>query len=313
MSRFQAAITGALAITAFSLIGGGCTVNGNTGPAAASVIAPSSPAAAAVPVPVPATATTQATNLPRPDHIVIVVEENESPITVTAKSAPYIGTLARHGANFTDAYAETHPSEPNYLALFSGSTHGLTSDSCPHTYAGANLGSELIAAGRTFVGYAESMPSVGFTGCTHGSTFARKHTPWVNFSNVPSSASKPFSAFPSDFTKLPTVAFVTPNLCDDMHDCPIATGDAWLKANLGAYATWAKTHNSLLIVTFDEAETGVANRIPLIVYGQPAVTGRYTERVNHYSVLRTIEDMYSLPCTDKACDATSMADAFKKN
>ena len=161
-------------------------------------------------------------DLPRPDHVIVVLEENESPARLPSH-APYIAALARHGANFTNAYAETHPSEPNYLALFSGSTHGITSDSCPHTYASANLGSELIAAGHSFVGYAESMPSDGYRGCS-ADPFARKHTPWVNFSNVPAASSLRFSQFPQgDFASLPTVSFVVPNLCNDMHDCPIAT------------------------------------------------------------------------------------------
>ena len=242
----------------------------------------------------------------------IVLEENESP-KLLGKSAPYIASLEKHGANFTNAYAETHPSQPNYLALFSGSTHGLTSDSCPHNYASANLGSQIIASGRTFTGYAESMPANGYTGCTSGK-FARKHTPWIDFTNVPRSDSVKFTQFPKQkFSSLPTISFVTPNLCDDMHDCSVATGDKWLKANMSAYAAWAKTHNSLLIVTFDEAENGVPNRIPLVVYGQPVKTGSYAQKVNHYSVLRTIEDMYGLACIANSCDAKPLTQAFKSS
>ncbi len=334
--KFKVAVTGALAITAFSLVGGACTAGGA---ASASLATPSAVASSPVPVSTPAgsrpvaasmkpkpmptsagsTGTTtgkrkskaKADNaaLPRPDHVIVVLEENESPARLPTH-APYIAALARHGANFTNAYAETHPSEPNYLALFSGSTHGLTSDSCPHTYASANLGSELIAAGLTFTGYAESMPSDGYRGCS-ADPFARKHTPWVDFSNVPASSSLRFSEFPQDdFASLPTVSFVVPDLCNDMHDCPIAAGDAWLKSHLGAYASWAKGHNSLLIVTFDEADGGVPNRIPLVLYGDAVVTGTYTQQANHYSILRTLEDMYALPCTGAACDAEPLTAAF---
>jgi phosphatidylinositol-3-phosphatase len=155
------------------------------------------------------------------------------------------------------------------------------------------------------------MPSDVYTVCTSGTTFARKHTPWIDFSTVPASDSLRFEHFPKqDFAALPTVSFVTPNLCNDMHDCSVATGDAWLKANLSAYASWAKTHNSLLIVTFDEADGTGPNRIPLVMYGQPIRTGTYTGKVNHYSILRTIESMYGLPCLANACTATPMTAAF---
>jgi len=317
--RFQLAILGAAAIAAFSVLGGACTVTPVTGPASASAVH-------AQPAPAPQVATPALTTTPspttarapasaqagkiQPAHIVIVLEENESP-KLLGKNAPYIASLGKHGANFTNAYAETHPSQPNYLALFSGSTHGITSDSCPHSYASANIGSQIIASGRTFKGYAESMPSNGYTGCSSG-TFARKHTPWIDFTNVPRSDSVKFTQFPKKkFSSLPTISFVTPNLCDDMHDCSVATGDKWLKANMSAYAAWAKTHNSLLIVTFDEAEDGVPNRIPLVVYGQQVLTGSYAQKVNHYSVLRTIEDIYGLACIANSCDAKPLAQAFK--
>src|SRR3954469_1569758 len=119
-----------------------------------------------------------AAGLPRPDHVVIVVEENHSygqvlgpvlqpiPVIPNLRSTdPYIWSLARHGASFTHARAETHPSQPNYLALFSGSTQGVTSDGSPAApFTAANLGGELIAAGLSFAGYSESMPAAGFTG-----------------------------------------------------------------------------------------------------------------------------------------------------
>ncbi|HEY1484859.1 MAG TPA: alkaline phosphatase family protein [Micromonosporaceae bacterium] len=327
--RFKVAIIGAVAIAGFSVLGALGTASPVSGPAAASTAGTGRANAAPSSTPAPAgltspsgvttsaepakpatTAKPRAAKLPRPAHIVIVLEENKSP-KLLASHAPYIAALERHGANFTDAFAETHPSQPNYLALFSGSTHGVTSDACPQTFGGGNLGAQLLSAGRTFKGYAESMPSDGYTGCTSGLLYARKHTPWVDFSTVPRSDSLRYSHFPQhNFAALPTVSFVTPNLCDDMHDCSVARGDAWLKANLSAYASWAKSHNSLLIVTFDEAEGGVPNRIPLVMYGAPIVTGVYAQKVNHYSILRTIEDMYGLRCLGNACDVKPMTAAF---
>ncbi len=99
-------------------------------------------------------------------------------------SAPFLNGLARRGALFTNSRAIGHPSEPNYLALFSGSTHGVTADSCPLRFTGPNLASELIAAGHTFTGYAEDLPGTGSPVCTAGE-YARKHVPWVNFTTVP--------------------------------------------------------------------------------------------------------------------------------
>src|SRR6185312_16064435 len=99
--------------------------------------------------------------------------------------------LKDNGVYFTNSFAITHPSQPNYLALFSGSTQGITDDSCPHTFSANNLGNELRSAGLSFTGYSESMPSNGYTGCTSGS-YARKHSPWVNFSDLPTSTNLTF-------------------------------------------------------------------------------------------------------------------------
>jgi len=115
----------------------------------------------------PATARA-ATSVPRFDHIVLVMFENKASSQITASSAPYFQSLATQGASFSQSYAITHPSQPNYIALFSGSTQGVTSDSCPKTFSAGNLGAQLIAAGLTFKGYSESMPSDGYTGCSSG-------------------------------------------------------------------------------------------------------------------------------------------------
>jgi hypothetical protein len=251
-----------------------------------------------------------ANGVPRPDHVVIAVFENKKANSIYGNSqAPYLNSLANGGAKFTQSFAIEHPSEPNYLDLFSGSNQGVTDDSCPHTFSTANEGAQLIAAGLTFTGYSEDLPSVGSTVCTSGN-YARKHNPWVNFTNVPASDNQPFSAFPTDFTQLPTVSWVVPNLCNDMHDCTIATGDTWMQNHLSAYATWATTHNSLLITTFDEDDGSGGNNIYTSFYGQPVQQGVYTEHIDHFSVLRTIEDMYGLPYAGAAASATSITDVW---
>lgn len=249
--------------------------------------------------------------LPQPAHVVIVVMENHSYNEVIGNSsAPYINSLANGGAKFTQSFAVTHPSQPNYLALFSGSTQGLTNDSCPHTYSSGNLGQQLIGAGRTFIGYSEIMPSDGYTGCTSGQ-YARKHSPWVNFTNVSSSSNLRFSHFPTTYSTLPSVSFVIPNLCNDMHDCSISTGDIWLKNNINSYAQWAKANNSLLILTFDEDDSSQRNQIATVLYGQHVKVGSYPGYITHYNVLRMVEDAFGLPCVANSCSAAPITDIWQ--
>jgi acid phosphatase len=253
-----------------------------------------------------------AATLPTPAHIVVVIEENHSYSEVIGNSnAPYITSLANNGAKMTQSYAVTHPSQPNYLALFSGSTQGITDDSCPHTFSASNLGRQLINAGKTFKGYSESMPSDGYTGCSSADNrYKRKHNPWVDFSNVPSSSNLRFSVFPTDYTTLPKVSIVVPNMCNDMHDCSVSTGDTWLKNKIGAYATWAKTHNSLLLVTFDEDDRSAGNRIPTLFYGAHVATGSYSEHITHYTVLRTLESLTGLGCVANSCSVNPITDIW---
>lgn len=258
-----------------------------------------------------------ASSVPRPDHIVVVMMENKNRAGVIgASSAPYLNSLASRGANLSQSYGVTHPSQGNYVALFSGGLQGVTGDGCPYSFPGTdNLGHQLFSHGLSFTGYAESMPSPGYTGCSAGKlaagatsspTYRRKHNGWVDFPDLPGSANQPFSAFPTDYTKLPTVSFVSPNMCHDMHDCSVASGDGWLKDHLGAYATWAQSHHSLLVVTFDENSSGTVNQIATVVVGQSVRPGSYAEPTNHYGVLRTIEDAYGLPPLVNAAQVSAL-------
>ncbi|MGW4896678.1 alkaline phosphatase family protein [Kitasatospora sp. NPDC004240] len=249
--------------------------------------------------------------VPKPDHIVVVVMENHAYNQVMgAKDAPYINSLGQGGATLKASYGITHPSQPNYFALFSGGTQGITGDGCfkPGTNTAPNLASELIAAGKTWGSYNESLPSEGSTTCKSGK-YAQKHNPWFAFKNVPADTGHTMTQFPTDFAKLPKVSFVVPNLCSDMHDCSVGTGDGWIKKNLGAYAAWAKTHNSLLVVTFDEDNRHSGNQIPTVLYGQPVKAGSVsTTKYNHYDMLRTLEDLAGLTThAGKAASASDIA------
>ena len=195
------------------------------------------------------------TKIPKPDHVVIIVEENHSyNAIIGSQNAPYINQLAKEGALFTQSFAVTHPSQPNYLAFFSGTTQGITGDQCLQNstpFTTPNLAAALITNGYSFKGFAQAMPSPGFLECaylksdlTGGTIYGRKHCPWVNWqgdkkNEIPSNLSQPMTAFPKDFNKLPTVALVIPDMDHDMHNlggpgdsAAIVRGDNWLKKNL---------------------------------------------------------------------------------
>jgi len=232
--------------------------------------------------------------VPTWDHVVLVIMENHSDAEIVGSaSAPYLTSLAQNNIHMTQSFAVTHPSQPNYLALFSGSTQGVTDDNACGPFSTTNLGQQLLAASKTFVGYSEDLPSVGYTGLTSGA-YARKHNPWSDFTNVPTNLNQPFTAFPTDYTTLPTVSIVVPNLNDDMHDGTIAQGDSWIQTHMDAYITWAKTHNSLFIVTWDEDDTSESNQVATIMAGAHQVAGSYSQTINHYSVLGMLQDSYGL-------------------
>lgn len=250
--------------------------------------------------------------VPDYSHIVVVMEENHSYSQIIGSSqAPYINSLASEGALFTNSHAITHPSEPNYMAITSGSTYGLSSDACPFSTSHANLGSELIAAKLSYAGYSESMPSRGYEGCTSG-LYARKHNPTANYTDLPSSVNQTFAQFPSrsGYSSLPTVSIVDPNLNDDMHNGTVAEGDTWLKDNMSSYVTWAMTNNSLLIVTWDENDGSPGNQIATIFVGAHIKPGKYGEKVTHYRVLRTLEQAYGLKALGQSAKTTPITDVF---
>jgi hypothetical protein len=265
--------------------------------------------------------------LPRPDHVVIVIEENKSYSEIIGNpSAPYINSLASQGASFTSSFAVTHPSQPNYLALFSGSTQGVTDDVVPalgSPYSTPNLGAELLAKGFTFGGYSETLPSVGSTDGTAGTaisgTYQRKHNPWVNWqgtgaNQLPLAINMPYAGyFPADFTQLPTISIVVPNQLHDMHDGTVAQGDAWLQSNLDGYIQWAQTHNSLFILTFDEDDFTPANQIATILVGPMVKPGQVGDVINHYTLLRTLEDLYGLEHAGAAATATPISSSWQSS
>jgi hypothetical protein len=248
--------------------------------------------------------------LPVPDHIVVVIMENHTygSIIGNDSAAPNINAWARESktALFTNSFAIEHPSQPNYLDLFSGSNQGVTHDttSVNSPFTTPNLARALLDRSLSYISYSEGLPFVGYNGEKIGA-YARKHNPVANWmgtgtNQVPPDLNRPFTDFPyQGFDSLPTVSYVIPNLVNDMHDgvnpVRINTGDRWLAQNLGAYKEWAKSHNSLLIITFDEDDYTGRNQIATMFIGAMVKGGNYNNLINHFNVKRTIEDMYSLP------------------
>jgi len=247
--------------------------------------------------------------LPNVSYVTVVVMENRNYNSIVGNDdASYINaTLIRQGALLRNSRGVTHPSQPNYLALFAGSTQAVTSDACPLNFPSANLASRLAAAGKRFVGWSESLPHDGYEGCFEDSVYARKHAPWVDFAKIPASASLVYHGLP--VPNMPEVSFVVPNLCNDMHDCSTRRGDSWLAKNLPPIIAWNATHAGLLIVTWDEADPDYGgNRIPTILVGPMVKPGSESlQYVDHYGVLRTIESFFGLPCIAKDCRAATIS------
>jgi phosphatidylinositol-3-phosphatase len=257
-----------------------------------------------------------ASTMPSAGHhgsqVTIVLMENKDYDRVIGNSqAPYLNeTLVPQGVLLRNSHAIGHPSEPNYLALFSGSTQGIHGDRCPVSFRSADIASELISAGNTFAGYSESMPHDGYRGCYHG-LYDRNHNPWVEFKNVPSSDNLVYDGFPSPVA---TFVWITPNLCHDMHDCTVKTGDKWLSKNLPPIIAWDKRHDGLLILTWDEAapDNSGKNHVATVLAGPMIRAGvDDTQNVDHYAVLHTIETILGVSCIAKECNAPLLTGIWK--
>jgi hypothetical protein len=235
--------------------------------------------------------------VPAPEHVVVVVLENHSFAQIIGgEEAPFLGDIARRGATFTRSFAVAHPSQPNYFALYSGSTWGFA-DNGIHVVDAPTLATDLHRAGKSFAGFVEP-----------GSP--RRHNPWESFVANAGFAAR-MRDFPSDFSRLPTVAFVVPNLEHDMHDGSVAAADAWLRRQLGAYAAWCGQNDGLLIVTFDEDDGRAHNHIPTVFFGRSVRPGQYDRTIDHYTVLRTIEAMYGLPPLGESARREPIVDVWR--
>ena len=246
-------------------------------------------------------------SIPRFRHVVLIVFENKDYGQVIGQSsAPVFNRLARRYALLTRYEAVARPSLPNYLALVSGSTQGVTENCDDCSFSAKTLADTIAASRRTWKTYAEDLPEPGFTGATSGN-YAKRHNPLLYFRNVLSSSARlsrivPLRELQADLEagRLPHFSLVIPNLCSDMHDCTVSHGDAWLGAFLEPLLASSQLAESAVFVTFDEGAkvegAKAGGHVATIVLGPLVRRGaRSAVKLDHYSLLRTIEDSWGLP------------------
>jgi hypothetical protein len=265
-------------------------------------------------------------SVPPTRPVILIVLENKTQAEILrATDAPYLDHLIERGAEMTDYQAIAHPSQPNYLAIFSGSTHGVIDDE-PHDIGGPSIADQLDAAGGTWRVFAENLPaSPCFTGAesTDGpdgpGVYVRKHDPAMSFTAITGSPGRcsnvqPLGRFRPDAADF---IWVVPNMCHIMHECSIAEGDAWLSTFVPKIldsAAFRPGGHGVLYLTFDEgSDRSRNNEIVTVVVG-PDVPAGTTSGVahSHYSLLRTIETGLGLPCLANACGANTMGEAFRR-
>lgn len=275
-------------------------------------------APAPVPVPLPSLSVAP----PNVDHIVVIVEENKPSGSILGSAeAPYLNRLARDYALARSYTAITHPSLPNYVALTSGTTAGITTDCHPDECSAgvASIADRVEASGRTWKIYAEGMPAP--CGTSDAGAYATKHVPFLYYPNIRDNAARcaatvvPFTRFESDLAsgRLPDLSVITPDLCNDMHDCSIGTGDAWLAERVPKIlGSTAFAGNSLLVITFDEGR-GSDNSVVTVFAGPAARRGVGSSvAYTHYSLLRTIGAVWGLdPLTGNDAGAPVMSDLLR--
>lgn len=270
-----------------------------------------SPSASAPPMQVAALPTSASSHV-----VVLVMENKESGDVLGSGDSRYVKGLARRYGQATASYAVSHPSLPNYLALTSGSTHGITDDCTDCHVAANNVADQVDAAGLSWKGYMEDLPRPCYHGAGAGN-YAKKHDPFLYYDSVARNPSRcrrvvPFTQLRADLKRgrLPTFAFVSPNQCNDTHDCSVATGDHFLAGLVPGLVHELGPHG-FLVLTWDEGSSGrgccggaQGGRIVTIVAGPDVRPGaRLATPVDHYGVLATIERALGLPLLGGAADA----------
>jgi hypothetical protein len=245
---------------------------------------------------------TAAAPVPSFDHVVVIVFENkESTKVVGNRAAPTFNAYGRRYARLTRYYGVTHPSLPNYLALVSGATQGITTNCTDCVIDATSLADTIEASGRTWKTYAEGLPVPGFLGPFKG-RYAKKHNPFAYFRGIAEDPARrarivPLSQLGPDVRAgaLPSFSLVVPDLCHSMHDCSVSVGDTWLRSQIGKFVKLPKT---VVFVVFDEGSTTArgGGHTAALALGKAVRSGsRFTAVTGHYGILRTIEQAWGLP------------------
>jgi acid phosphatase len=273
--------------------------------------------------PEPVTASPSSVALPTfPNVWIVVLENKDYDRVVNTDDLPYIKGLVDRFGLATQSYGVARPSQPNYLALFSGSTHGVD-DNDNHDIDAPTIADQIEASGRTWREYAENRPPDCFAGSSASGgrdgpgTYERKHAPAISFDSIRTDTVRcanlvDLSAFrPADVD----YSLIVPNQCHSAHDCRMRDADTWLSGFLPKIIeSDAFAAGGLLVLTFDEDDAGDdpnGGRIATIVASPDVPAGfRSDERHDHYSLLRTIQDAWGLDCLALSCAATPMDEFF---
>jgi hypothetical protein len=274
----------------------------------------------------PPTPTPGQTN-PQFGHVFIVVEENAGYSDVIGSSSmPYFNGLANKYGLATNYYANLHPSIPNYFEMTAGKTLTIDDSQTPQSFpvSDDNVVRELLAAGKTWKSYAEDLPSAGYTGGNTAKYLVR-HNPlayMTDVQNTPAQAQNlaPFSEFAADLptANLPEYSFIVPNSCDDAHDCPLSTADAWLQTNIDPLINSPVFQkDGLLIIVFDEGPNidftqggGHVAAVVISPFSKPAY--KSIALYQHQSVLRLmLEGLGVTKLPGDAATAPAMWEFFK--
>ena len=247
---------------------------------------------------------------PHYDHVVWIVLENVGYAVVGSNQAPYLNGLASACGLATNDWAVGHPSLPNYIALTSGSTQGVTDDGEPsvHRLTNASVFSQLGGRWRALV---ESMRAP-CDRVTNG-LYAARHNPAVYYAALGAQCRRNDVPLVRPFSLGASFTFIVPNICDDMHSCSISVGDAWLARTVPAILSSREfqLHSLVLFITFDENDSDPKNRVPTYVIAPSVPRGtRVGQPFTHYSLLRTTEALLGLPPLGEARHAASMIGPF---
>ena len=286
-------------------------------PAAASQ--PESPMTSNAPSTATPTASASPVPTPRPlvpefEHIITVVFENKEFGTVIANpQMPYFNEVAKSYTLLTQFYAVSHPSLPNYLAMIGGDTFGITFDCTNCLWAAPSLPDLIEQSGRTWKTYQEDMPSPCYQGSDYGN-YAIKHNPFMYFKPIRLDEARcarsvvPLTDLPVDVAAgtLPNYVFITPNLCNDAHDCGLDVADDWLKTLMVPLqlALEAEGKPYMIVLTWDEGQgnhsccglpSEAGGRIATILVSPQAKTGfEDSTPYTLYSLLKTEAESWHL-------------------